>query len=265
MDLTERKISEAALAKIAEQRRQALDSAQMGWWHLDLLRGRVHMDERFATIFGVVGENISREQIEAAIYPEDLGKVTAANAATRLDNPVPYFMEYRVVHADGSVRWVQAKGKAHFDGEGEARLAISLMGTIVDITEAKAAQDAVRESEARFRQLADAMPQIVFAGGPDEHVDYYNRQWYAYTGLPPDSTGNEAWNRLLHPDDFQGVIAAWSAALRTGSLYEEFRVKRAQDGEYRWFLGRALPIKDAAGNVLRWFGTDTDVHDYKLL
>ncbi len=131
MDLTERKTAETALAQIAEQRRLALDSAQMGWWHLDLLSDRVHMDQRFTTIFGIVGEKLSREQVDAAIHPEDLGKIRAAADATiRPDNPVPYFMEYRVVHADGTVRWVQAKGKAHFDGEGEARRAISLVGTI---------------------------------------------------------------------------------------------------------------------------------------
>ena len=110
------------------------------------------------------------------------------------------------------------------------------------------------------------MPQIVFAGGPDGHLDYYNRQWYDYTGLPPGSTGNEAWDGLLHPDDFERTLEVYSAALRSGALYEhEFRLRRASDGAYRWFLGRALPIKDASGNVLRWFGTDTDIHERKQL
>ena len=190
----------------------------------------------------------------------------AVKAAMRAHDPVPYAIEYRVVHEDGSLHWVAARGRATFEGEGECRRAVSFVGTVKDITEPKTAQDALRESEARFRQLADAMPQIVFAGGPDGHLDYYNKQWYDYTGLPHGSTGNEVWSDLLHPDDFEGTIETYTAALRSGGLYEkEFRVKRAADGEYRWFLGRARPIRDAAGNILRWFGTDTDIHDYKQL
>ena len=75
-----------------------------------------------------------------------------------------------------------------------------------------------------------------------------------------------AWDEILHPDDYQKTIEAWSAALRSGEVYErEYRFKRASDGEYCWFLGRALPVKDAAGNVMRWFGTNTDIHEFKQL
>ena len=267
VDLTERHRAEAALAELAEQRRLALDSAQMGWWHLDLVKGQVLMDERFGVIFGLVGVELAQKDVNAAIHPEDVGKVEAAAAAAiRPDDPSPFSMEYRVTHPDRSVRWVQANGQAHFEGEGHARRAVSLVGTIVDITETKTAQDALHESEAKFRQLADAMPQIVFAGGPDGHVDYYNRQWYDYTGLSQGTVGDVAWDEILHPDDYQKTIEAWTAALRSGELYERaYRFKRASDGEYRWFLGRALPVKDAAGNVLRWFGTNTDIHEYKQL
>ncbi len=263
----ERKGTDAALVQIAEQRRLALDSAQMGWWHLDLLTNRVQCDDRFKTIFGTSQAELALDKGLGMIHPEDRAGVEAAiTAATHPQHPVPYAVECRVVHGDGAVRWVQVRGQAHFEGEGEARRAVNLVGTILDITEAKTARDALRESEARFRQLADAMPQIVYAGGPDGHLDYYNRQWYDYTGLAPGSTGNEAWDKILHPDDFQRTLEVYSAALRSGTLYEhEFRLKRASDGAYRWFLGRALPIKDASGNVLRWFGTDTDIHERKQL
>lgn len=267
VDLTERKASEMALANLAEQRRLALDSAQMGWWHLDLATGNVRQDERFKAIYGFTGETLSYDAAIACLHPEDRERIDAAvQAAVRADHPVPYAVECRLVRPDGSVRWVHSRGAAHFEGEGDARRAASLAGTIVDITEAKLSRDALHESEARFRQLADAMPQIVFAGGPDGHLDYYNQQWYDYTGLPPGHVGNEVWGNILHPDDYQPTLATYAAALRAGVLYEhEFRLKRASDGAYRWFLGRALPIKDAAGNVLRWFGTDTDIHERKEL
>ena len=135
-------------------------------------------------------------------------------------DPVPYSVEARVVHPDGSIRWVQSMGQSAFEGEGDQRRAVSFSGTLIDITEVRAVQDASRESEARFRQLADAMPQIVFAGGPNGHVDYYNRQWYVYTGLSEGTVGDVAWDEILHPDDYLKTIEAWSAALRSGELYE---------------------------------------------
>ena len=125
------------------------------------------------------------------------------------------------------------------------------------------AERTLRESEAQFRQLADAMPQIVFSAGPDGHVDYFNRQWYEYTGLPEGTVGFETWKQVHTEDGLRRVAEAWPQALRTGQPYEiEYPLRRA-DGEYRWHLGRALPIRDASGKVVRWFGTNTDIHDRK--
>jgi len=110
------------------------------------------------------------------------------------------------------------------------------------------------------------MPQIVWAARPDGVLDYYNRRWFEYIDLPPD-VGAEAatWDRYVHPDDLPRTAAAWEEAVRSGAVYAvEFRVRNAA-GEYRWFLVRALPIKDGLGRVARWFGTCTDVHDRKLL
>ena len=133
-----------------------------------------------------------------------------------------------------------------------------------NINDQKQMMDALLESEARFRQLADAMPQIVFAAQPDGHVDYFNKQWYAYTGLPDGSTGYESWKHVHVAEGLERVSAVWTESLRTGKPYEiEYRLRRF-DGALRWHLGRALPVKDAEGNVVRWFGTNTDIHDYKL-
>ncbi len=134
------------------------------------------------------------------------------------------------------------------------------------IAERERARAEVRQSEERFRQLADAMPQIVWAARPDGTVDYHNQQWHRYTGLPEHETGEAGWEPVLHPDDLAATQEAWSQAVRAQTPYEtEYRIKRASDGAFRWFLGRGLPIKDAAGHTERWFGTSTDVDDYKQL
>lgn len=114
-----------------------------------------------------------------------------------------------------------------------------------------------------FRQLADAMPQMIWSTLPDGAHDYYNRQWYAFTGVPEGSTDGEGWNGMFHPDDQDRAWAIWRHSLTTGDPYEiEYRL-RHHSGEYRWTLGRALPVRDDAGSIIRWVGTCTDIHEHK--
>ena len=118
--------------------------------------------------------------------------------------------------------------------------------------------------EARMRAVLNTMPQMVWSARPDGFHDYYNDRWYAFTGTPPGSTNGEDWSGMFHPDDRERAWARWRRSLATGTPYEtEYRLRR-HDGEYRWTLGRALPIFDPAGRIERWFGTCTDIHDLKL-
>ncbi|MBV9848635.1 MAG: PAS domain S-box protein [Armatimonadetes bacterium] len=133
-----------------------------------------------------------------------------------------------------------------------------------DITERKAAEQALQESLARYRFLADAMPQIVWTARPDGSLDYYNRRWYEYTGLAVEQTQGWGWEPVLHPDDLPPCIDRWTQAVRSGEAYEiEYRLKRASDGTYRWHLGRAFPLRDALGVIVQWVGTCTDIDDQK--
>ena len=122
---------------------------------------------------------------------------------------------------------------------------------------------ALRQSEAKFRTIADAMPQMVWSTLPDGYHDYYNQQWYHYTGVPEGSTDGDGWNDIFHPDDSARAWTAWRASLATGNIYEiQYRL-RHHSGVYRWVLGRALPIRDDAGAITRWMGTCTDIDDQK--
>jgi len=122
---------------------------------------------------------------------------------------------------------------------------------------------ALAESEAKFRAIADSMPQMVWSTRPDGFHDYYNARWYEFTGVPQGSTDGEGWNGMFHPDDQERAWAAWRQCLETGEPYEiEYRLRR-HDGVYRWTLGRARPIRNEAGEITRWFGTCTDIDDLK--
>ncbi|MFI5309144.1 MAG: putative bifunctional diguanylate cyclase/phosphodiesterase [Polyangiales bacterium] len=126
------------------------------------------------------------------------------------------------------------------------------------------AQDALLASAEQVRQLADAMPQIVWAARPDGEIDYFNQRWYDFTGGAPGAVGLEQWESILHPDDRGPAMNRYGAAVRTGEPFEmECRFADRRNGEHRWHLCRAVPIRDSWSQISRWFGTATDIDDRK--
>ena len=123
---------------------------------------------------------------------------------------------------------------------------------------------ALRDSEQRFRQLAQSLPQLVWSGQPDGRCDFLGQQWQEYTGEAPDDLLGFRWLDRVHPDDQPALLAAWEATCPSDGLHAELRLCR-HDGHYRWFDVRALPLLDDAGRVLRWFGTGTDVTESRML
>ena len=123
---------------------------------------------------------------------------------------------------------------------------------------------ALAASEAQFRTIANAMPQMVWSTLPDGFHDYYNERWYDYTGVVPGDTDGEGWAGMFHPEDREEAWARWSRSLATGATYEVQYRLRHRTGAYRWVLGRALPVRDESGAIIRWMGTCTDIHDQKL-
>jgi len=140
----------------------------------------------------------------------------------------------------------------------------SILAHGVDQTERKQAEATLRESEAKFRTIANAMPQVVWSARPDGAHDYFNQQWYDFTGLPEGSTDGDGWSEVFHPDDRPLAWALWRHSLATGELYENQSRLRHHSGQYRWALARALPVRDDKGCITRWMGTCTDIHDQKL-
>lgn len=119
------------------------------------------------------------------------------------------------------------------------------------------------ESEDRYRMLSEALPQIVWSSDASGNVDFFNSRWFAYTGLRDEEGYTAGWEQAIHPEDRVRTLKVWSEARRTGSAFEvEYRLRRA-DGVYRWHLDRAVPVHDDRGQVVRWFGTFTDIDDRK--
>lgn len=121
------------------------------------------------------------------------------------------------------------------------------------------------QSSAQFEFLTDAIPQIVWTADENGQRDYYNKTWYTYTGLTFEQGKGDGWKNTIHPDDIILITDKWKKSVREGYHYEaEFRIRSGADQSYRWHLGRALPMKDENGKVIKWFGTTTDIHDQKL-
>jgi len=148
-----------------------------------------------------------------------------------------------------------------------ARLALAplrdLDGTACGVSCALVHSVSVDGRDPQFRAIADAIPQMVWSTLPDGRHDYFNRRWYDFTGVAEGESDDERWSAIVHPDDRARTWEVWRHSLETGAPYEiEYRLRHVS-GEYRWTLGRALPVRDDAGRIVRWLGTCTDTHEHK--
>lgn len=139
----------------------------------------------------------------------------------------------------------------------------------IELRQAAAEQAVIEQEQKTFNEelgfVMDTMPQLVWATRADGYSDFFNKGWFDYTGHSFDDVKGDGWTRSLHPDDFDQTLKVWTQAVKTGTTYDvEYRLRR-HDGEYRWFVARGTPAKDAKGTILRWYGTTTDIHEKKKI
>ncbi|WP_210463887.1 PAS domain S-box protein [Rufibacter roseolus] len=147
----------------------------------------------------------------------------------------------------------------------ENGLPVATVIEVKDLTEEKAAEKALRDSEEKFRFMAESMPQMFWTTRPDGYCDYYNQRWAEFTGIPLERLYGYGWLQVVHPEDAQKASSAWSKAVDTKAPYQvEYRVRR-HDGVYRWHLTKGLPRVDQNGEVVMWVGSTTDYHEQKSL
>ncbi|HZI11580.1 MAG TPA: ATP-binding protein [Myxococcus sp.] len=149
------------------------------------------------------------------------------------------------------------------DNHGVVRAVTCLM---VDVTEQVEARKLVEESEARFRQIANALPQIIWTATADFFVDWYNDWWFNYLGQPRGTRWDDPDRLPMHPEDVERTRPRLREAVETGhDFLMEQRFRRGSDGQYRWHLVRGVPIRDSAGKIVKWVGANTDIHDQKMI
>jgi PAS domain S-box-containing protein len=185
-----------------------------------------------------------------AFHPDDrlMEEWRAALAAGK-----PFEKEARLRRADGEYRLFLIRAVPLRDEQGNL---VKWYGLSIDIEDRKRA-------ESQSRALIDAIPQQIWSGPPDGTIDYCNERWRSYMGLGLKELQGHGWKSMLHPDDRDRVLRAWHKSVVEGTPYEQEERHRGVDGTYRWFLARGVPLRDAEGRVVRWYGTNTDIEDRK--
>ena len=192
---------------------------------------------------------------------QDKGNAEAkAAVAAALEGNTGHFQGFATTMA-GTPKWWDVTVTLIRDADGKPERLLSVSR---DITEPRRAELAMRESETRFKTYAQAMPNQVWSATTDGELDWFNDQVFAYSGLTFDNLAGSGWAQMVHADDIGPAAASWAKAREAGKQYQvEFRL-RQHDGAWRWHLARALPIRDGAGAITRWIGTNTDIDDRKV-
>ncbi len=169
-------------------------------------------------------------------------------------------MECRFYHANGQVVWLRDLVTVVVENEKP----VKLRGVMFDITHIKQAEKVLQESEERFRLLNQMIPQQVWTAQPNGALDYVNQRVVEYLGRPIEQIMAQGLHQVLHPDDLPETLKQWAKARETHQPFEiEFRLKGGKDNTYRWHLSRAIPVFNQLGQVVKWFGTNTDITDFK--
>jgi PAS domain S-box-containing protein len=201
---------------------------------------------------------VTIDMIVERVHPEDRNLVLelverASASGGAID------CEYRLLFPDDRVKYVRVLARPLGSAPGDPEFA----GAVIDITKAKLAEEKIRLSERELRTLVEAIPAYVGTAKPDGSVDFISQSWLDYTGFSREQGMGWGWGRAIHPEDFDRVAANWRAALAAGAPVEhELRCQRA-DGAYHWFLYRGLPLRDDEGNVVKWYGTLTNIDALK--
>ena len=259
MDVTDQHLAGERLAETVALLRIAGRVAQLGGWTIQLPgRALTWSDETCAIHDLPAGYEPTLDE-GLGYFPAEYRAVVLQHMDACERDGTGYDFEVPKSTATGRRIWVRSIGEAVRDADGRI---VGLQGAFQDISTRRQAEQALRESEAEFRALAESMPQMVWMSRADGWNTYFNQRWVDYTGLSLEDSYGHGWNTPFHPDDRQCAWEAWQLAIAGGDYNVECRL-RAADGSYRWMLVRGLPLRDSAGHTVKWIGTCTDIDDLK--
>jgi len=259
VDIEDRKRAEQALQASERNLIQIINTIPTTAWstrpdgYCDFLSDR-WLDYAGFTVEQAIGWNWG-----AVIHPDDApGLIEYWQAALTSGTPVD--TEARMRRFDGVYRWFLFRANPLRDEAGNI---VKWYGTNVDIEDRKRADEALRASERNLLLIINTIPMLAWSTRPDGFCDFLNQRWLDYAGMTAEEARGWAWGAAIHPEDAKGLVDYWQSCLATGTPVDTEARMRRFDGEYRWFLFRANPLRDEAGNIVRWYGTNVDIEDRK--
>ena len=259
-DITERKRAEEKIRQSEVELRQLIDVIPQQVYVFDADWSPLFANQRELEYTGLTLEEAkSKDVFVRKFHPEDLKKLEAIRERALLE-AAPCEMEARIRGRDGKYRWFLIRDNPLRDEQGRV---LRWYGTRTDIEDRKRAEEAAQRIEKELRDVIETIPVMAFTTLPDGSNAFANRGWREYTGLSAANTAGTGWHSAVHPEDVERHVDKWRMSVATGEPFEDETRFRRSDGEYRWFLVRAVALRDDHGNILKWYGKLTDIEDRK--
>ena len=238
----------------------AADAANLGMWVWDVARDEIWMTDKGRDLFGFPPETrVDYAALILRVHPEDRA-ARAAMIRRALETKGEYAMEYRVLLPDGTLRWIGTRGHCMNVRDPKG---IRLLGVSMDVTVQKQVQDALRESEARFRTMADTAPVMIWMSGTDKLCTFFNKGWLDFTGRSLEQELGNGWAEGVHREDFDRCFEVYVNSFDARKPFTmEYRLRRS-DGEYRWVLDNGAPRFATDGTFLGYIGSGIDITERK--
>ena len=258
-DITERKRAEDAISESEVRYRRIVETTNEGVWLLDSKLHSSYVNRQMAKMLGYEPEEMVGRSVFDFYFPEDVEH--KKQLLSRRQQGLRELLEERLQRRDGSELWVRMAASPVFKDNGQFDGALAM---VCDITERKIVEEALRESEARFRLVANAAPVLIWMSGMDKLCDYFNDPWLQFTGRSLDQELGNGWAEAVHPEDLQQCLETYMAAFdRRESFEMEYRIRR-HDGQYRWLYDKGVPRFNRDGTFAGYIGACTDITEHKI-
>ena len=231
-------------------------------WITDPAGSHTYFNQRWVDYTGyTLADSLGPDMWNNLLHPDDQARARRVWGHSLVTGD-DYEIEYRFKSKQGDYRWFLGQARPRHDASGGI---VTWFGTCTDIHDQKLASERLAERESEFTTLADNVAQLSWMAQPDGHIYWYNKRWYDYTGTDLAEMEGWGWEKVHHPDHIKPVVEFVTQAWTKGEPWELTFPLRGADGEYRWFLTRAVPERDAQGQLVRWLGTNTDVTEMRHL
>jgi len=262
MDITERKGTDEALRKSEERLRLAQEAGHVGVFEWDIQENKNYWSPEMERIYGLSAGSFggTYEAWLGRVHPDDREQLEQ-QARRHFQEGGTLDSQYRTVRPSGEIRWLFSRGTIFHDAAGKP---VRMLGFSIDVTDRKRAEEALRESEERFRLVANTAPVMIWMSGPDKLYAYYNQPWLDFTGRTLEAELGNGWAETVHPEDFGRCLDTFIKSFdRREDFQMEYRMRR-YDGEYRWISDIGVPRFNPDGSFAGYIGSCIDVTERKL-